>query len=273
MFLNKVAGALLAVLLVLLALPTLSDIIFGKGGHHGGHHEEEAHSLNERFAASYAYYLPVEEGAGGAEVEEEVFDLGAMLAMASVEDGASSFRSKCSSCHNAEDPGVNGAGPALHDVVGRAFAAADGFGGYSGTLASMEGEWDYEALDAFLLNPRGYVNGTAMSFAGLRRDPERMNVIAYLASQSPNAPPFPAPLPAEEEMAAEVEVDVEAPQGEALEEAAEDLTEAGNDAAAAVAEEAAGIVEQIEDAADEAVEDATEAADEAVNGRRGPTNH
>ena len=74
MFLNKVAGALLAVLLVLLALPTLSDIIFGKGGHHGGHHEEEAHSLNERFAASYAYYLPVEEGAGGAEVEEEVFD-------------------------------------------------------------------------------------------------------------------------------------------------------------------------------------------------------
>ncbi|HBJ94381.1 MAG TPA: cytochrome C class I, partial [Hyphomonadaceae bacterium] len=147
------------------------------------------------------------------------------------------------------------------------------FNGYSGTLASMEGDWDYEALDAFLLNPRGYVNGTAMSFAGLRRDPERMNVIAYLASQSPNAPPFPAPLPVEEEMAAEVEVDVEAPQGVALEEAAEDLTEASNDAAAAVAEEAAGIVEQVEDAADEAVEDATEAADEAVNGRRGPTNH
>ncbi len=275
MFLNKVAGAVLAVLLVLLALPTLSDIIFGKGGHHGGHHEEEAHSMNERLAASYAYYLPVEEGAAGAAEEEEVFDLGAMLAMASVEDGAASFRSKCSSCHNAEDPGVNGAGPALHDVVGRQYASADGFGGYSGTLSSMEGEWDYEALNQFLLNPRGYVNGTAMSFAGLRRDPERMNVIAYLASQSPNAPAFPAPLPAagEEELAGDVVVDVEAPQGVALEEAAEDLAEAGDDAAAAVAEEAAGIVAQVEDAADEAVEDATEAADEAVNGRRGPTNH
>ncbi|MAI90299.1 cytochrome c family protein [Ponticaulis sp.] len=275
MLLNKIAGALLAVALIILALPTLSNIVFQKGGHHGGGHGEEEHSLNERVAATFAYYLPVEESAGGGEAEEEVFDLGAMLAMADIADGEASFRSKCSTCHTIEDGGANGTGPNLHGVVGSGHAQHAGFN-YSDAISAIDAPWTYEALNEFLAAPRNAIPGTAMSFAGLRRDPERMNVIAYLASNSPNAPAFPEPLPEEEilEEGAEGEVAVEgeaAVEGEMAEgEAAAETTEVveGEDAGAAL--------EAIEDAADEAieaVEEAAEEADDAVHGRRSSTNH
>ncbi len=63
-------------------------------------------------------------------------------------------------------------------------------------MTEVGGTWTYEDLNHWLENPGSFVRGTSMSFAGLRKDPDRINVIAYLASQSPNAPPFPEPLPA-----------------------------------------------------------------------------
>ena len=77
--------------------------------------------------------------------------------------------------------GENGAGPYLYGVVGRAKAAADGFG-YSDTLASMGGEWTPENLSAFLEKPAQYAPGTSMSFSGLRKIEDRADVIAYLDS-------------------------------------------------------------------------------------------
>ena len=50
--------------------------------------------------------------------------------------------------------------------------------------------WNYENLNAFLLKPKKYAKGTKMSFAGLKKDSDRANVIAYLRSLSDN----PAPL-------------------------------------------------------------------------------
>lgn len=249
MFVNKIMGALLAVALVILALPTLSNIVFGKGGHHGGHHGEEK-PINERASETFAYYVPLTPGGSGP-VEEEVFDLGAALASASVEDGAASFKSKCSSCHTIEDGGDNKQGPNLHNIVGRGKASKADFGGYSGALASMDGSWTYDNLNGFLANPKGYVSGTAMNFIGLRRDGERADVIAYLASETAGAAPFPEPLPEEPEVA----------EGEAL--------EGIEDAGEAEAENSeAGVVEVIEDAAEEggaAVEEAAGDAEDAMN--------
>lgn len=279
MLINKIFGALLAVALVILALPTLSNIVFGKGGHHGAFHDER--SINERAAEELAYWLPVSES-GGDVIEEEVFDLGAALAVADADAGATSFRSLCSSCHTIEAGGGDGTGPNLHNIVGRAKAGKSDFGGYSSALAGMEGEWGYSELNEFILSPRGYVNGTAMSFAGIRREDQRMNVIAYLAANTDNAPAYPDPLPEEEEVVEGAEAAVvegaEAVEGELggmIEEASADASEAAGDlmdAAEGVVAEAVETVEEAVEDAEATVEDATE-GDDPVTGRRGPTNH
>ena len=87
---------------------------------------------------------------------------------------------KCQACHKVED-GQNGVGPHLYGVVGREIAAVDGYS-YSDALSGKDGAWDAAALDAFLANPREWAPGTKMSFAGLRKEDERANVIAYLNS-------------------------------------------------------------------------------------------
>lgn len=124
-----------------------------------------------------ASYVIEVESAEPEEAEEEV-DVLALVASADVGKGEGVFR-KCSACHKLN--GEDGVGPHLNGVVGRAKAGVDGFG-YSGTLASMEGDWTPEALWGFLLNPKSYAPGTSMGFAGLKKPADKANVIAYLQS-------------------------------------------------------------------------------------------
>ncbi|OIQ28857.1 MAG: cytochrome c family protein [Alphaproteobacteria bacterium MedPE-SWcel] len=99
------------------------------------------------------------------------------------EQGAKVFR-KCKACHAVGDGAENKVGPILNGVVGRVVAAVDGFD-YSDTLKDMAAAgtvWTDDALAAFLEKPRNYAKGTKMSFAGLRKEADRANVIAYLAT-------------------------------------------------------------------------------------------
>ncbi|MCV3274206.1 c-type cytochrome [Roseobacter sinensis] len=99
------------------------------------------------------------------------------------EAGEKVFR-KCKACHAVGEGAENKVGPVLNGVVDRAFGAVEGFS-YSDALmeAAAEGKaWTPEELDAFLQKPRSYLKGTKMSFAGLRKEDDRANVIAYLAS-------------------------------------------------------------------------------------------
>jgi len=78
--------------------------------------------------------------------------------------------------------GTDGTGPHLNDVVDRAKAAVAGFGYSEAILAMADQAWTPENLNAFLENPKGYMPGLKMSFAGLPKVEDRANVIAYLAS-------------------------------------------------------------------------------------------
>lgn len=279
MLLNKIAGAGLAVVLVILGLLQLPSMLFSQGGegHHDDHHGEEL-SLNEQIAATYAYYIPIADGgSAGPEEPEEVFDLGAALASADVSRGASSFQQKCASCHSIDEGAPNGIGPNLHGVVGAAKHHHGDFR-YSGAMTEMGGEWTYEDLNAWLKAPSSYISGTSMGFAGLNRDGERANVIAYLASQSPDAPAFPAALPDEPaEEAAPVEdtegATEEAPAMEsdgtvlpidtdAVEDAIDEATDAAGDVLQDVSDSAEDLVETVEDAIDEATDPETPEAEE-----------
>lgn len=105
------------------------------------------------------------------------------LAEGDVEAGEKVFR-KCKACHQVGEGAENKVGPVLNGIVGRVVGSHEGFK-YSGTLEDMgaEGkEWTAEELAAFLEAPKKYAAGTKMAFAGLRKEEDRTNVIAYLAT-------------------------------------------------------------------------------------------
>jgi len=115
----------------------------------------------------------------------------APLLAAATADAGEKLTKQCTACHTFAKGGPNRVGPNLWDVVGRNRGSADGFA-YSATLAGMKGEaWDYEAINQFLANPKGFVAGTKMAFAGLKKPEERANVIAYLRSLSDAPKPLP----------------------------------------------------------------------------------
>ncbi len=134
---------------------------------------EELYHVESHGEASYV--IEVEEAGGGEEAVE--VDFAELMAAADVEKGAKVFK-KCTACHKLED-GANGTGPTLYNVVGRPVASVAGFG-YSAALTGLGGDWTAEALDGFLAKPSGFASGTSMSFAGLKKQSDRVNLIAYL---------------------------------------------------------------------------------------------
>jgi cytochrome c len=237
---NKIIGALLATALGIMALIELPNLVIGSSGHHGGDHGE-ALTLSESMCQKFAYCVDIPEAAGGASaVVAEVFDLGAALMTADLARGARVYSGQCVSCHTIDAGGSNGTGPNLHNIVGASKAHLPNFN-YSAVLNNMDGEWTYEALDAWLLNPAAYARGTSMSFAGIRRDADRAAVIAYLAENSINPPPFPAPL---EARIPDTE-DVVTVPGEALEPDEAAATELGDEIVADSAQAPPEVTEEV----------------------------
>lgn len=109
---------------------------------------------------------------------------------------------QCVSCHTFGAGEANGIGPNLHDLFGRAVASHAGYE-YSDPMHAHGGNWDYLALNDFLTSPGTVVRGTKMAFAGIRNEQDRVAVIAFLRSISPNNVPLPAPLPEAAPAAAE----------------------------------------------------------------------
>lgn len=190
--LNKIMGALLATALFMMGLATLPSLVFGGSGGHYGDKEEPA-TLSEKMCSQFHYCIEIAEAASAGAAVEAVFDLGAALLTADLTRGERTFAGQCAACHTITPGGANGTGPNLHNTMGADKARMAGFN-YSGALSNAEGAWSYENMDAWLKSPAGYVRGTSMSFAGIRKDADRVNVIAYLAANTEGAPPFPAPM-------------------------------------------------------------------------------
>ncbi|MCZ4262518.1 c-type cytochrome [Limimaricola sp. G21655-S1] len=92
---------------------------------------------------------------------------------------------KCAACHQVGDNAKNRSGPQLNGIVGRTAGTVEGFR-YSGALEEAGADglvWDHESLAGFLADPRAYLKGTKMSFAGLRSDEDITAITAFLEAQ------------------------------------------------------------------------------------------
>ena len=178
---NKVFGAILATGLAIVALKIGAEMAFtpkpvGKPG----------------------YVVAIKEESAGAATDapDTPPDWGTVLASADIAAGEQ-ISGKCLSCHNFAQGGANQTGPNLWGVEGRKPASHEGFA-YSATLTDYAGkhpQWSYDELYKFLAAPQGYMAGTKMSFVGLKKPEDRINVIAWLRTQGGTLP-VPAPDPA-----------------------------------------------------------------------------
>ena len=98
---------------------------------------------------------------------------------ADVANGQKVFR-QCQACH-VVDKEQNKVGPHLVGIIGRTAGSVEGFN-YSPAMAGSGMVWSAETIAAYLADPKGYVNGNRMAFAGLRKPEDIADVIAYLES-------------------------------------------------------------------------------------------
>jgi len=175
--LNKIAGALLAGALIMIAVGKIADFAVSPTAP-----EKPVYVIDTEAAKP--------EDSATASTENESPSLGALLAAADPAKGAKIFK-KCAACHTSDAGGGAKIGPNLYAVLGRAKGSVPGFS-YSNAMAEKGGDWTYADMDTFLTKPKAFVKGTKMSFGGLKKPADRASLIAYLRSLGSDSIPLPA---------------------------------------------------------------------------------
>jgi len=173
--LNKILGAVLGTCLILLVTSFAASALFApnkpeKPGFEIAVKEEAAGGEK---AAAAAPPEPIEK----------------LLQTASVQKGEQAAK-KCAACHDFTKGGPNKVGPNLFGIVGDKKGEGRGFN-FSAAMKAKGGTWTIDDLSQFIDNPKGFVPGTAMGFAGIQKDSERADLLVYLNSLSDSPQPLP----------------------------------------------------------------------------------
>ena len=174
---NKIAGAVLAALLLIFGGRTLMDVVAHE------HKPEKA-----------GWALPITEGPASATPAApaapfNAAEVLALLPKASAEGGQDVFK-RCLQCHTQDKGGKNLVGPNLYGIVGRKMGTAPGFP-YSEAVKNHGGDWTWETLATYLHDPKSAIPGNKMAFNGVKDNAELADLLIYIRKLSDT----PAELP------------------------------------------------------------------------------
>lgn len=184
---NKIMGACLGTAFAILVVQQVSGFVY---------------QTKQPEKMGYFVDAPDESAAGAAEAVLPI-DWGTVLPTADLAAGEAAF-ARCQACHTVNAGGADGIGPNLNGVIGGPVMHRAGFA-YSDAMAKHKAAaptWNYDEIDHFLNAPGRYVPGTKMSFAGIRDEKTRINLIAWLRTQGSSGFAIPAPDPARQPGAA-----------------------------------------------------------------------
>jgi cytochrome c len=178
---NKVAGAVLGTCIFIFVIRLVAESIY-----------EPEMPAKPGYVVQGVAETPG-TGAAAAPAEEPTPDWGTVLASADAAAGKT-ISARCEQCHDTSSAKQVKIGPPLYGVVDRARASVAGFD-YSSAMKGKGGTWTYDELFKFIKSPQIYITGTKMSFAGISRAEDRINLIAFLRTNADSPAPIPAPAP------------------------------------------------------------------------------
>ena len=186
------------------------------------------HGSDPQRPETLGYVIEGAEEAGG-EVAEMTMDEALNMEGVDISAGERVF-AKCVACHTIDAGGANGTGPNLHGIMGANVGAVSGYT-YSTAMTSFGGQWGWNEMSDWLANPRSYMDGTKMGFAGLSKIEDRAAVALYMNANGSDLPvPEYVAVAAEESEAvadetAEVEAEQDAAESTSEETAAAEASE------------------------------------------------
>lgn len=105
-----------------------------------------------------------------------------MLEAADMDRGKRTFL-RCRSCHTLAEGERNKVGPNLYDLFGNEARIREDFR-YSQAMQDVDFVWNPDKLNEWLIRPKDFLPGTIMNFNGLPKEADRINLIAYLITET-----------------------------------------------------------------------------------------
>ena len=169
---NKIIVSIVLAIVLVVGINKIANVIY---------------SVEKPEKAAYQVASVTNENTTSTETSSENLETGdimSLFASVSLSDGEKTFK-KCAACHTIKNGGANNIGPALYNVLGRQSGSLTDYK-YSKGMIAYGKKWSAQEMDGFLENPKAWIKGTKMAYAGLKNPKERAALILYLNKNSDN---------------------------------------------------------------------------------------
>ncbi|MDP6440882.1 MAG: cytochrome c family protein [Pelagibacteraceae bacterium] len=173
---SKIIAAIILTIVIVLSINKLADVVFNIDAR-----EDVTYKVTK---VTETKEISKDDNKANSGNDIKVFmDLGSI-------DHGKTVAKKCIGCHSVSKGGGNKIGPALWGVIGRKVGSVTEYK-YSKAMGGFGKNWNFEAMNNFLIKPKDYVKGNKMAFAGISKEKDRASLILYLNEQSDSPLPLP----------------------------------------------------------------------------------